>query len=53
MNKAANVRAKMLPAIQNTLDLWTIMSKIVMDRRWPVKFGFVFGDFTMEYAGGS
>jgi hypothetical protein len=32
MNRTANAKVKMLPAIQNALDLWTIMSKIVKDR---------------------
>jgi hypothetical protein len=32
VNRTANAKVKMLPAIQNALDLWTIMSKIVKDR---------------------
>jgi hypothetical protein len=31
LNRMANVKVKMLPAIQNALDLWTIMFKIVKD----------------------
>jgi hypothetical protein len=55
MNNTANVSAKILPPIQNALDLWTIMFKIVKDRNWPVKFrsDFIFKDFAMEYAAGS
>jgi hypothetical protein len=54
MKRTANAKVKILPAIQNALDLWMIILEIVNDDRGPVKYSWtMFGDFVMEYAGGS
>ena len=38
MKRTANAKVKMLLEIQNALDLWMIIVKIVNDDRLPVKF---------------
>jgi hypothetical protein len=40
MKRTAKDRVKILPAIQNALDLWMVIPKIVNDGRLPVKFSW-------------